>query len=105
MEAVAPQELHLTSERHSATPAATMQRAMPDPAENRFDLTARELQIVQALAEGMSNKDLSSHFGLSEHTIKHHLTRIFDKVGAYNRLELVVLANHHGLAGHLAHAL
>jgi len=66
---------------------------------NRFGLTRREKQIVEALGEGMANKDIASHFGISECTVKHHLTRIFDKVGVYSRLELLVFAKHHGLLG------
>ena len=66
---------------------------------NRFGLTRRERQIVEALGEGMANKDIASHFGISECTVKHHLTRIFDKVGVYSRLELLVFAKHHGLIG------
>jgi DNA-binding NarL/FixJ family response regulator len=67
------------------------------PQENRFGLTRRERQIVEALSEGMANKDIASHYSISECTVKHHLTRIFDKVGVYSRLELLVFAKHHGL--------
>ena len=65
--------------------------------KNHFGLTRRELEIVQAIGEAMSNKDIAVHFGISEYTVKHHLTRIFDKIGVYSRLELAMMATHHGL--------
>jgi len=66
---------------------------------NRFNLSPRELEIVQALGEAMTNKDIAAHFGISEYTVKHHLTRIFDKVGVDSRLELMMFATYHGLVG------
>jgi len=60
-------------------------------------LTRRELQIVAAIAEGASNKDIGQQFNLSEQTIKNHLSHIFDKVGVSNRLELALYAMHHRL--------
>jgi len=60
-------------------------------------LTRRELQIVAAIAEGASNKDIGQQFNLSEQTIKNHLSHIFDKVGVSNRLELALYAMHHKL--------
>ena len=46
---------------------------------------------------GLSNKEIAKKFVLSEDTVKHHLTNIFDKVGASNRLELALFAIHHRL--------
>ena len=66
-------------------------------ASSHFNLTRRELQIVQAVVEGMTNKAIAASFGISEFTVKHHLAKIFDKVGVYNRLELATFARHHGL--------
>ena len=65
--------------------------------QNRFSLTRRELQIVQALTEGMTNKEIASTFGISEFTVKHHLAKIFDKLGVYSRLELATFATYHGV--------
>lgn len=59
---------------------------------NNFGLTKRELQVISALVEGQSNKDIAATFGVSEYTVKHHLTNVFDKLGVYNRLELVLFA-------------
>lgn len=60
-------------------------------------LTRRELQIVAAIVEGASNKDIGEQFSLSEQTVKNHLSHIFDKVGVSNRLELALYAVHHRL--------
>jgi two-component system, NarL family, nitrate/nitrite response regulator NarL len=63
----------------------------------RFGLTPRELEITSAVVGGFSNKEIAKKFVLSEDTVKHHLTNIFDKVGASNRLELALFAVHHRL--------
>ena len=60
--------------------------------DNQFHLTSRELQIVSAIVDGETNKAMAERLGLSGNTIKHHLTRVFDKVGVDNRLELAVFA-------------
>ena len=62
-------------------------------------LTKRELQIVSAILDGASNKDIGQQFSLSEQTVKNHLSHIFDKVGVSNRLELALYALHHKLGG------
>jgi len=65
--------------------------------ETRFGLTKRELQIVDALVQAQTNKDIAETFGISEYTVKHHLTNIFDKLGVYNRVELALFAINHQL--------
>ena len=60
--------------------------------ERRFGLTARELEIVTTVTTGFSNKEIAQQFSLSEETVKHHLTKIFSKVGVSNRLELALFA-------------
>jgi DNA-binding NarL/FixJ family response regulator len=69
------------------------------PTEARFGLTVREAEIISAVVSGLSNKEIGEKFELSAHTVKHHLTHIFDKVGASNRLELALFALHHRLTG------
>jgi DNA-binding NarL/FixJ family response regulator len=65
---------------------------------NDFDLTAREQEILTALVDGSSNRDIAERFGVSEVTVKHHLNSIFDKCGTSSRVELVLFALRHGLA-------
>lgn len=66
--------------------------------KRRFGLTARELQVVAAAAAGESNREISARLHVSEETIKHHLSNIFDKLGVFSRVELAVFAVNHGLA-------
>ena len=72
-------------------------REASPPPRAQFGLTPRELEITSAIVSGLSNKEIAQKFGLSEDTVKHHLTNIFDKVGASNRLELALFAVHHRL--------
>ncbi len=69
----------------------------PEPRKT-FGLTPRELQVVAAIVEGRTNKDIAEKFSISEDTVKRHLTNIFDKVGTSNRLELALFAINHGLS-------
>jgi len=55
-------------------------------------LTPREQQVMRMVAAGCSNKEIARQCEISEQTIKHHLTRMFDKVGVSNRLELAMVA-------------
>jgi len=54
-------------------------------------LSKRELEIVQSLAEGLTNREIAGKLGLSQHTVKNYLFRIFDKLGVSNRLELLFM--------------
>ena len=69
-----------------------------EPREKSFGLTRRELEIVAAIVSGCSNREIATKFTLSEDTVKHHLTHIFDKLGVSNRLELAMFAVNRGLA-------
>jgi two-component system, NarL family, nitrate/nitrite response regulator NarL len=60
-------------------------------------LTPRELQIIAAIVDGASNKDIAGQCGISEQTVKNHLMHIFDKLGVSNRLELALYVVHHKL--------
>jgi len=59
-------------------------------------LTSREEQVVALVADGLSNRDVASELGLSEHTVKKYLFRIFEKLGISSRVELALYALHHG---------
>jgi DNA-binding NarL/FixJ family response regulator len=60
-------------------------------------LTKREQSLVQLVTEGRTNKDISRELGLSEHTVRNYLFRIFNKLGTSNRLELALYALNHQL--------
>ncbi len=59
-------------------------------------LTPREEQVVALVADGLSNREVAGELGLSEHTVKKYLLRIFDKLGISTRVELVLYAVSHG---------
>jgi len=62
-----------------------------------FGLTYRELEIVRAVVNGHTNKQIAHQFSISESTVKRHVTHIFDKLGASNRIEVALFAAHHRL--------
>ncbi len=62
-----------------------------------FGLTARELEVLALIATGASNKFIASQLRLSEETVKHHVTNIFEKTGQSSRVELALFATHCGL--------
>lgn len=62
-----------------------------------FGLTRRELAIVRAVVAGYTNQEIARSFSISENTVKSHLTHIFNKLGASNRVELALFAAHHRL--------
>ena len=60
--------------------------------QKKFGLTPRELEIVSTVVAGYSNKEIAEYFKISEDTVKHHLSNIFDKLGVSTRLELALFA-------------
>jgi two-component system nitrate/nitrite response regulator NarL len=62
------------------------------PQRNKYRLTPRELEIIAAVVAGFANKEIAQYFKISEDTVKHHLSNIFDKVGVSSRLELALFA-------------
>jgi DNA-binding NarL/FixJ family response regulator len=72
--------------RTSAGPVGAAPPAPP------FGLTPREREVLSLVVQGCGNKEIALRLTVSEETIKHHLTRMFDKVGAGNRLELALAA-------------
>jgi len=73
-----------------------MKQATP-PERKTFGLTPREMQVVGCIVEGCSNRDIAKQFGLSEETVKRHLSNTFDKTGVSTRLELAMFAIAHRL--------
>jgi len=73
--------------------------AMSEPAPMSFLsangdalLSARELDVVRCVAEGLSNREIAQRLSLREHTVKNYLFRIFDKLGVSSRVEVVLYA-------------
>lgn len=66
-----------------------------------FSVTQRELQIIGLIVEAAGNKKIAETLGISEKTVKHHLTNIFEKLGVSSRLELALFATQHNLQHYL----
>jgi DNA-binding NarL/FixJ family response regulator len=67
---------------------APKQRRVDPTVENR--MTKREGDVVRLAVEGLSNREIARELGLTEHTAKNYLFRVFDKLGVSNRVELVL---------------
>src|SRR5262249_25832329 len=63
----------------------------------RLGLTHRQMEVLGALVDDKTNKEFQSTCNISEYTVKHHLTNIYEKLGVYNRVDLVVFAITRGL--------
>jgi predicted ATPase/DNA-binding CsgD family transcriptional regulator len=61
-------------------------------------LTTREVEVLRLVARGLTNTDIADKLGLSEKTVAHHLTHIFNKTGSENRTAATAFAIRHGLA-------
>ena len=84
-----------SSHTNEALPAgAAPTRALDELAES---LTRRELEVLQMLAGGLSNKQIAAQLNISEHTIKFHVASILGKLGAGSRTEAVALGIRRGL--------
>lgn len=75
------------------SPAVELSHAEPliDP------LTGREIEVLQLIAQGMANKQIAAALGISEHTVKFHLSSTYAKLGAASRTEAIHLATRRGL--------
>ena len=70
-----------------------------DPeAEKIGTLTNREREVIALVGEGIKSKEIAGRLFISETTVRHHLTSIFDKLGVADRVELLIYAYRHGLA-------
>lgn len=68
-----------------------------DSRKKKYGLTPRELEVISAVVAGFANKEIAQYFKISEDTVKHHLSNIFDKLGVSTRLELALFAVNQGL--------
>jgi DNA-binding NarL/FixJ family response regulator len=71
-------------------------QALPEPAELP-DLSTRELDVLELLAEGRDNTDIAARLYLSPSTVKNHVSKLFDKLGVENRVQAAMFALRNGL--------
>ena len=69
----------------------------PERARDGSPISVRELEVMTLLAEGLSNKQIARRLGISEQTVKNHVTRTMEKLGVENRTEVGLLAARHNL--------
>jgi len=73
--------------------------AKPDPEAKKISaLSKREREVVELIGKGLKNKEMAERLFISEITVRHHLTSIFEKLGVSDRIELMLYAYRHGLA-------
>ncbi|WP_028963689.1 response regulator [Sulfobacillus thermosulfidooxidans] len=65
--------------------------------EDNIPLTSREFEVLKALGQGMSNKEIASYLGITEKTVKVHMSHIFAKFGVYDRTQALIVASRRGL--------
>jgi two-component system, NarL family, nitrate/nitrite response regulator NarL len=80
--------------RHSSSALNKSSSGSAKVAKPANTLTSREESLVDLVAEGMTNRDISRHLHLSEHTVRNYLFRIFNKLGTSTRLELALYVLH-----------
>jgi DNA-binding CsgD family transcriptional regulator len=79
-------------------PVAAGQPFVPDERKREdLSITPREMEILQLIAKGMSNREIADKLFVSENTVKTHSSRVFDKLGARRRTQAVQLGKEFGL--------
>jgi DNA-binding CsgD family transcriptional regulator len=79
-------------------PISASEPFTPDPARlARFGITPREHEILQLIADGLSNREIAERLFVSENTVKTHASRLLDKLDARRRTQAVQLAKEAGL--------
>ncbi len=77
--------------------AQTLEATSASPEAPAEDLTPRELEVLQLLAQGLTNKAIAQRLAISDHTVKFHVNAIMTKLNAQSRTEAVVRASRFGL--------
>jgi len=78
----------------------TGQSRAPAASDHVFEaLSPRERETLSLLAEGLSNAEIAERLGISEKTVRNHLSHLFDKLGVWSRAQAIVFARDHGFTG------
>jgi len=96
---LAPQVTRRLIEAYVSADPAPAEAPAPEPDERLAGLTPREVEILALVGRGMSNQEIAAHLVLSPLTAKTHVSRLFTKLDARDRAQLVVLAYETGVAG------
>lgn len=77
--------------------AAALLRGRSSRAKPEVELTAREREVLVLVNEGLANKQIARRLGISEKTVKGHLTNLFQRIGVADRTQAALWAERHGL--------
>jgi two-component system, NarL family, nitrate/nitrite response regulator NarL len=80
-----------------ASIVATLTLATRSGVASPVHLTPRQCEVLRILASGGTNREVARRLSVSEDTVKHHITKIFDRTGMSSRVELALFAIEHGL--------
>lgn len=80
-------------------PRAARQLLSALPVPRDHDLTPRELEVLALVRMGLANKQIGRRLGISERTVKTHLTSTFSRIGASDRTQAALWAERHGIGG------
>jgi len=83
----------------AAGPLAGGQFMVDEARRERLGITRRELEVLELMAQGMSNREIARKLFVSENTVKTHSSRVFDKLGAKRRTQAVQMGKEFGLIG------
>ena len=89
--------LQLVGSTESADVTLVVSNVVSAPGDDDVVLTARELEVLTLLAEGMSNKAIARRLGISVHTAKFHVGALIDKLDAIGRTDAVAQAARRGV--------
>jgi DNA-binding NarL/FixJ family response regulator len=92
-------QVHAGDSYLSPSIGAALARQVARPQRGGGLLSSRELAVLRLVAAGQSNQQIAQSLGITERTIKFHVTAIFNKLGADNRAQAVALAARRGLLG------
>ena len=100
-----PDEIHrairaaMRGEAPLAPKAAAALLAARSAASSSHDLTEREREVLRLVASGLANKQIARRLGISEKTVKGHLTHVFQAIGVTDRTQAALWAERNGLSG------
>jgi two-component system nitrate/nitrite response regulator NarL len=93
-----PEQIRIALEAAVAGLAVFTPRQLYPPAENQTaHLTGREVEVLRMIANGLANKEIAWKLGISEHTVKFHVSALLGKLGASSRAEAVGSGIRHGV--------
>jgi ATP/maltotriose-dependent transcriptional regulator MalT len=86
-----------TATKQEVTVPATAPFVTDEKKREYLGITRRELEVLELIAQGMSNREIAEKLYVSENTVKTHSSRVFDKLGARRRTQAVQLGKELGL--------